>query len=379
MPPGLTERYKTMTIEQTDLGKSLAAREDEGPDQFGNDAAPALSRKAADKKARLLDEHTSVLSAEDREALGDELREVRREAVLDPTPSAYAHALRAAALLPQSTLRQIIDLRFGNDCDLGIVLIRNTPVDPEIPNQPKPTRLWHEKPTSVSEAMHLVVHAAIGSAPISYEVENGGDTIATLAPKPGDEVKQESTSSETLLELHGENQAHAFPPDVLVLSNLQEDGRTQVGTIIASNRLAIQRLSAKEIEIGRRPIFVIDPPLSFKGVGPQADQPRLIPMFYGCRDDLMLNFDAHAMRSIEPEGEQLIETMKRVLRKVAVTVYLRRGDLLLIDNRVVAHGRFAFKADYGHPRINQRSFGQFDLAATRVLRRRGSTILRWTN
>ena len=77
--------------------------------------------------------------------------------------------------------------------------------------------------------MHLVVHAAIGSAPISYEAENGGDTIATLSPKPGDEAKQESTSSDVLLELHGENQAHAFPPDVLVLSNLQEDGRVSCG------------------------------------------------------------------------------------------------------------------------------------------------------
>ena len=93
----------------------------------------------------------------------------------------------------------------------------------------------------------------------------------------------------------------------------------------------------------------------------------------------MLNFDAHAMRSIEPEGEQLIETMKRLLREVAATVYLRRGDLLIVDNRIVAHGRIAFKADYDQPRINQRSFGRFDLAATRILRRRGSTILRCSN
>ena len=93
-----------------------------------------LKQKAADKKERLLDEHTTVLSAGDRDALRDELGEFRRESVLDPTPAACAHALRAVALLPQSTLRKIIDLRYGNDCDLGIVLIRNTPLDPETPH-----------------------------------------------------------------------------------------------------------------------------------------------------------------------------------------------------------------------------------------------------
>jgi len=175
-----------------------------------------------DRLTRLLDISTVTLSEAQRDSLADALRIFRREAILDPAPSTYAAAVQATWHLPAQALRKIVDLRYGVDSDLGCVLLRNTPLDPEIPCQPKPTRLWHDKRTSLTEAMQLVAHAAIGSIPISYEIENGGDTVATLSPKRGDETKQESTSSEILLELHGEDQAHPFPPDTLVLSNLQE-------------------------------------------------------------------------------------------------------------------------------------------------------------
>lgn len=324
----------------------------------------------------LLDASTVALSDRDRDAIAEILQSLRRESIIDPSPTTRAVALRAAACLPLQAVRAITNLRRGVDSDLGIVVLRNTPLDRDIPRQPKPTRLWYDKRSSVSEGVHLAVHAAMGTVPFSYRAENDGATVATLSPKPGDEAKQESTSSDTLLELHGENQAHRFPPDLLVISNLQEDGHTAVGTIIASNRLAGLKLSASEVDTGCKPIFVIDPPSSFRDVNLNGTE-RLIPMFRGSPDDLMLNFDAHAMRSIEPEGERLIETMKRVLQEVAVTVCLRRGDLILIDNRIVAHGRVGFRADYDHPRITQRSFGCFDFAVTWPARRRGSTILDW--
>src|ERR1700722_8088574 len=124
-------------------------------------------RRLPNSQARLLDESTVTLSWARRDALADTLRAVRREALLDPAPSAYARALQAVALLPRQALRKIVDLRYGTDCDLGVVLLRGTPIDAEIPCQPKPTRLWHEKVTSITEAMHLVAHAAIGTVPIS--------------------------------------------------------------------------------------------------------------------------------------------------------------------------------------------------------------------
>lgn len=183
----------------------------------------------------LLDASTVVLSDRDRDALAEILQSIRRESIIDPSPTTYAVALRAAACLPLQAVRVIANLRYGVDSDLGIVVLRNTPLDRDIPRQPKPTRLWHDKRSSVSEGVHLAVHAAMGTVPFSYRAENDGATVATVC--------------------------------------------------------------------------------------------------------------------------------------------LRRGDLILIDNRIVAHGRVGFRADYDHPRITQRSFGCFDFAATRPARRCGSTIL----
>jgi hypothetical protein len=62
--------------------------------------------------------------------------------------------------------------------------------------------------------------------------------------------------------------------------------------------------------------------LSFKGIDATGSALRLIAMFHGSPEDPFLSFDAHAMRSLEPEGERLIETMKRVLQEVTITIYL---------------------------------------------------------
>ena len=308
----------------------------------------------------------------ERDALARRLRSFRLEQILDPSASTFSRALRVAADLPSRVIRKLSGLRYGDENDLGAVLLSNTPLDACIPSQPRPTREWHEKRTCISEAMHLVMLAAIGCVPVSYAAENSGDTVATLSPRKGDEIKQESTSSTSLLELHTEDTAHLYAPDIVSLSVLQEDATVPVGTLVASMRRAMSRLTARQVAVGRNADFSIATPSSFKSAA--ALVPRKVPMFYGSDQDLLLNFDAHAMRSSNPEGQLLIEEMKRILQEVAVMVTLRRGDMLVLDNRSAAHGRVGFRANFERPRITQRAFGRFDFASSRPLRRGNSTI-----
>jgi L-asparagine oxygenase len=221
--------------------------------------------------------------------------------------------------------------------------------------------------------MHIVTHALIGTVPVSYEAENDGLTIATLAPTEQDATAQISSSSRTLLELHGENQSHPAPPDILIISSLQEDGNGRVGTLIATARDAIGCLTDDEVALGRKSIFTIWPPLSFRSGSFPA---KPVPMFYGSPDEPLLNFDAHAMTSEDPHALQLIEKMTKIFLDVATTIYLHQSDILVIDNRTAVHGRLPFIADFMRPRINQRSFGKFDFAATKIYRQGATTIMR---
>jgi L-asparagine oxygenase len=297
-----------------------------------------------------------------------------REEICEPTLETLTKAMQLSRKFPLAVRTALLGLRSRIDNKLGAVLLRNTPLDRHIPTQPQPTRQWHEKQTCVSEAFHLVVLLAVGTIPISFRQENSGDQVATLFPKIGDEHKQES-SGQTFLELHCEDSYHFSSPDILTLSCLQEDGKMEVGTLIASNRLLTPLLSDAEIEIGSRPIYYIDAPCSFKGLDPARSRSRIMPVFSGSREDLQLTFDAHAMHSIEGAGETFLQELKRRLSEVCITVYLRKGDLLILDNRVAAHGRVGFKADFSRPRILQRAFGRFDFAATLPTRRGNSTII----
>ena len=318
---------------------------------------------------------TTTFTDQERDRLTAELENLlSRDEICEPTLDTITELARVARALPWAVQKSLLALRTRTDNKVGAVLLCNTPLDRIIPAQPRPTRLWNEKTTTVSEAFHLMVILATGAIPISYRQENNGDIVATLFPKPGDEDKQES-SGQILLELHGEDLFHTWPPDILTLSCLQEDSGTQVGTIIASNRLLIPHLTDAEIATGLRPIYYIDAPASFKGLGAVEQRSRLMPVFSGSRHDLRIAYDAHAMHSIEPAGEAFLQRLKDLLRGIAVTVNLRRGDLLVIDNRVTVHGRVGFKADMARPRTTQRSFGRFDFASTLVVRRPNSPVL----
>lgn len=322
-------------------------------------------------QANGLDEVTVHIPDRQRDHMRVELEHFAKSDLHDPDARTWIKICQTTnRYMPEQALEKLAGLR-SDSGELGIVLLRNMPLDKAIPRTPAPTQRWHNKSTGVSEASHLVVHAGIGTYPISYFDENGGDTTATLFAKRGDETEQVS-SGQQLLELHGENQFHEFPPDILTISCLQENGSGSVATIIASARRAIPLLSCDELMLARQPIFSIRAPYSFVGID-TASAPG--PMIYGSDDNPQLRFDAHAMFSNVPEGQRLINTMRDSLMASRIEVFMRRGDMLVIDNRAAAHGRTDFQADFTQLRITQRTFGRFDLAAANAIRRSHSTIL----
>ena len=67
--------------------------------------------------------------------------------------------------------------------------------------------------------------------------------------------------------------------------------------------------------------------------------------------------DHFLMEGITPEAQWALDYIKRAMLTVVVEHVLEPGDLMIVDNRMAAHGRTPFKPTYdGHDRWLQRMF-----------------------
>jgi Taurine catabolism dioxygenase TauD, TfdA family len=64
--------------------------------------------------------------------------------------------------------------------------------------------------------------------------------------------------------------------------------------------------------------------------------------------------------TIEPQLERALFQLDSVLERLAFEVLLSRGDILILNNSIVAHGRTAFTDDPAHPRLIERLWVEVD-------------------
>jgi L-asparagine oxygenase len=79
-----------------------------------------------------------------------------------------------------------------------------------------------------------------------------------------------------------------------------------------------------------------------------------------------MRVDLAATTPLTPRAAAALEELRDVFDAVAITVRLDAGDLAIVDNRVSAHGRTAFRPRYdGVDRWLQRTFVATDLRRSR--------------
>jgi L-asparagine oxygenase len=238
----------------------------------------------------------------------------------------------------------------------GVVLLRDMPVGavPATPREPgAATRKDH-----VSEATLLRAASALGE-PVGYIQEHGGGLVQNLVPAPGSESRQLSTSSSVQLAWHTETAFHPHKPRYLLLLCLRGDPRAH--TLLCSIDDVLPSLGANEVATLREPRFRTRPDESFLEPGATGELGPPLAVLDGDTftydEDLMVGTDADAQAALERLGE--------VVHDAATALTLDAGDLLVIDNHRVVHGRSPFPARYdGSDRWLQRAFVVADLAAS---------------
>lgn len=174
-----------------------------------------------------------------------------------------------------------------------------------------------------------------------FAQEQNGETVQNLFPVKTDEGRQISTSSQTVLEMHTETAFHPWRPEVVLLLCMRDD--PNAGTNIATLPNIIENLDEEIIRILHLPEFTTRIDESFQSDS-QPDKELLTPILFDNASSM--TYDRALMKSLTDAGRKALNAFSEAIDKVKETVFLKTGEILVLNNRTAVHGRTPFKARY---------------------------------
>jgi L-asparagine oxygenase len=276
------------------------------------------------------------------------------------TPAWVSRARHAWDELPPRLRRRVREFR-RHSGPSGSLLIRGLPVgEATLPATPAVAdSVQHE--ATVSAAVLMMVACGLGD-PAAYLAEKCGALVQDVVPVPGRESFSGNAGS-ALLTFHNENAFHQHEPDYVLLLCLRADHDRIAGLRAACLREVLPLLSQATLRALFSPEFITAPPPSFGADGAKrAPQPVL----FGAPEDPDVRMATIATRAVTERAAAALVDFGAACDDAARTLVLAPGDMAVLDNRVTAHGRTAFRPRYdGADRWVQRTFVIADLRRSR--------------
>lgn len=239
-------------------------------------------------------------------------------------------------------LREAIGIFLKKRPFYDLLSIQNCPIDRNLPPTPNIEFKSSLKNSVLSETLLLSISSVLGS-PFAIDRENKGFLIHNIYPVSGYEDKQSSKSSSVLLTAHTELSCLTRPPDYLMLLGLRESGRVATQFIKLDDML--QGLSAEEIKILRAPLYVTELDESLRSNGSQIKTSSFPILGYEHNMNIW-RYDVEYTRGTTLASKNVIRKISRLYDKFLCSVVIGSGDLVIVDNKKVAHARTSFKASY---------------------------------
>lgn len=243
------------------------------------------------------------------------------------------------------------------------MLLKGLPVGDLPPTPASPTAAIDK--TNATELQLLTIASLLGE-PVGYLPEHGGDVVQNIVPVRESAARQTSTSSKVDLMFHTEAAFHPHRPRYLLLFCLRGD--PQARTTLASISMALPYLAPDVIEVLLQKRFRCAVDESYlHGRANLLGSPMAVLAgdLAGGPESPTMVFDQDLMMGIDEEADEALAEFGRALAAHHDGVVLEPGDLLVIDNDVVVHGRSPFSARFdGTDRWLQRTFVVDDLAAS---------------
>lgn len=189
----------------------------------------------------------------------------------------------------------------------------------------------------------LLLLARGAGEPFGWQGQQGGRLVNNIVPSPGHEHEQSGASSATLLSPHTEDAFHPQRAHLLLLGCLRNPDR--VGTTVSSVRRV--RLSRAQRHLLGRPRLPILPDVSY-GTDFHRYPAAPVATIGGDEQRPTLRYDPAYTPLDEAGGEfrSAYDHLGAELERVCHTAVLEPGELLLVDNDVVVHGRVPFTPRY---------------------------------
>jgi L-asparagine oxygenase len=254
--------------------------------------------------------------------------------------------LRAAAglshRLPARLRDELAGLRYLERA--GALWVRGGPAGEAGVPTPGHWRARDAAATLVQDFWLVLVAAQLGD-PFGWSSLQGGRLLHDILPVAGSEQAQTGQGSVAPLELHVEDAFDDDRCDYLALLALRNTD--QVATTVAAVRA--DRLPADGQQVLREPRFVIraDPEHAAGAPGGEPAARRCAVLF-GAADDPYLRVDPAFTepRPGDPAAAAAFGALCEQLAAATVAVPLAAGDLLLVDNYRMVHGRTPFRPRY---------------------------------
>ncbi|MFG2957946.1 TauD/TfdA family dioxygenase [Streptomyces sp. NPDC048291] len=229
------------------------------------------------------------------------------------------------------------------DSAAGLFVVRGIPVVDETIG-PTP-RHWSSagRAGALYDVVLLLLSTVMGT-PIAWEGQQDGRFVHNIVPSPGHEAEQTGASSSVLLSPHTEDAFHPGRAHLLILGCMRN--HDAVATTAASVREV--RLDAADVALLSEPVLPILPDDAYAEAQSYTGTPPAVPTLWHSPNGLTLRFDP-AYTPLEQGSAEHRAAYSRLtdeLTRVSVAVSLEPGDVLVVDNDLVVHGRVPFRARY---------------------------------
>jgi len=296
---------------------------------------------AADRRGRTT-ELTASLSPCDVTRMRQAALECLAYDLVEDPEAFVGQAQRHVGVLPGRLPEALREFRRYSS-PTGGLLIRGLPTF-EVPRTPAdPTQAIG---TRLPAAGLLSIVAAVLGDQYGFKPELNGQLIQDIVPVAGLEETQQSVSSTAELYTHVELAFTDDRADHLALFCLRSDHEGIAGTTLSPIEMILPHLAPGAVEVLGQYRFKTTVDMSFlRGIGridPIYAGP--IRVFSGSADRPRIRADFAETTGTDDEAQAALDELRRAAEKVAITIFLEPGDLLLIDNHHAFHGRTPFTA-----------------------------------
>ncbi len=280
------------------------------------------------------------------------------------------HALEArvwAGRMSAPLRRSLLQFRRFGGRD-GTLLLRGVPLG-RVPSTPVDIDCDRRPPPVAAAAMSIVL-AELGD-PFGFLPELSGRVIQSIHPVPGFEAVQISVGSEAELEMHVETAFSDDRADHVAILCLRSDHDGRAGTTVASVDDMLTCLTRRDIGVLHEPRFrtKVDASFQLGSDHPGEQWVGPIRVLTGPPGRTELRVDFAETEGDDPEAEAALDSFARAARSMRRTLRMVPGDLLVLDNRRVVHGRTRFVPRYdGLDRWLLRMFLTRDIAKSAGVR-----------